>query len=92
VGEEIPLEARIVACCDAWNAMRTDRVYRNALAHDVAIAELLSNSGSQFDPRVVDALVEIVEPAGRREIAAGEPAARRRQHAAPDMLHVSVDR
>jgi putative nucleotidyltransferase with HDIG domain len=62
-GEEIPLEARIIACCDTWNAMRTDRPYRNALGVDVAVAELLSNAGKQFDPRVVDAFVSVVVPA-----------------------------
>jgi putative nucleotidyltransferase with HDIG domain len=60
-GEEIPLEARIIACCDSWNAMRTDRSYRKALSHEVAITELVANSGSQFDPRVVDAFLPIVE-------------------------------
>jgi putative nucleotidyltransferase with HDIG domain len=59
-GEAIPLEARIVACCDTWNAMRTDRSYRQALAYEVALAELLENSASQFDPRVVKALVQVV--------------------------------
>jgi putative nucleotidyltransferase with HDIG domain len=59
-GEEIPIEARIIACCDSWNAMRTDRAYRKALSHDVAVAELLSNSGSQFDPLVVDVLLRVV--------------------------------
>jgi putative nucleotidyltransferase with HDIG domain len=61
MGEEIPLEARIVACCDSWNAMRTDRAYRKALSHDVAVAELTSNAGTQFDPIVVDTVVRIVE-------------------------------
>jgi HD-GYP domain-containing protein (c-di-GMP phosphodiesterase class II) len=60
-GEEIPLEARIIACCDSWNAMRTDRSYRKALSHEVAIAELVANSGSQFDPRVLEAFLPIVE-------------------------------
>jgi putative nucleotidyltransferase with HDIG domain len=59
-GEAIPLEARIIACCDSWNAMRTDRSYRNALPYDVALAELLSNSGTQFDPDVVDVFVEVI--------------------------------
>jgi putative nucleotidyltransferase with HDIG domain len=62
-GEQIPLEARIIACCDTWNAMRTDRPYRNALSVDVAIAELLSNAGNQFDPRVLDTFVRKVVPA-----------------------------
>jgi putative nucleotidyltransferase with HDIG domain len=62
--EAIPLEARIISCCDTWNAMRTDRPYRSALSHEVALAELASNAGSQFDPRVVDALLAVVDPAG----------------------------
>jgi putative nucleotidyltransferase with HDIG domain len=56
-GENIPLVARIVACCDAYNAMTTDRSYRAALAEHEAMAELTANSGGQFDPAVVDALV-----------------------------------
>jgi putative nucleotidyltransferase with HDIG domain len=69
-GEEIPLEARIIACCDTWNAMRTDRPYRDALGVDVSVAELLSNAGKQFDPRVVDTFVREVVPAN--EPSAGE--------------------
>jgi putative nucleotidyltransferase with HDIG domain len=61
-GEQIPLEARIIACCDTWNAMRTDRPYRNALSVDVAIAELLANTGRQFDPNVVDTFMRMVAP------------------------------
>jgi putative nucleotidyltransferase with HDIG domain len=61
-GEAIPLEARIIGCCDSWNAMRTNRPYRNALSQEVAVAELLGNSGSQFDPHVVSALLAIVAP------------------------------
>jgi putative nucleotidyltransferase with HDIG domain len=60
-GEAIPLEARIIACCDTWNAMRTDRPYRKALAYDIASAELTSNSGTQFDPSIVDVLMALVE-------------------------------
>jgi putative nucleotidyltransferase with HDIG domain len=60
-GEAIPLEARIIACCDAWNAMRTDRVYRKALSHRDALAELVSNAGSQLDPSIVEALIQIVD-------------------------------
>jgi putative nucleotidyltransferase with HDIG domain len=60
VGDEIPLESRIIACCDTWNAMRTDRSYRKALSYEVALTELHANSGTQFDPGVVDALVRVV--------------------------------
>jgi len=60
-GEDIPLEARIIACCDAWNAMRTDRTYRKALSHERAVGEMVSNAGRQFDPRVVEVLLQIIE-------------------------------
>ena len=76
-GDAIPLESRIIACCDAWNAMRTDRVYRKALPFETACAELTSNAGRQFDPRVVEVLMEVIEPAGEAEVvevAVEEPA------------------
>jgi putative nucleotidyltransferase with HDIG domain len=60
VGDQIPLEARIVTCCDSWNAMRTTRPYRQALSHEVAVQELIANAGGQFDPRIVQALLEVV--------------------------------
>jgi HD-GYP domain-containing protein (c-di-GMP phosphodiesterase class II) len=56
-GEEIPLVARIVCCCDAFHAMTSDRSYRKALPLEVAVEELRANSGTQFDPVVVDALL-----------------------------------
>jgi HD-GYP domain-containing protein (c-di-GMP phosphodiesterase class II) len=56
-GEEIPLLARIVACCDAFNAMTSDRSYRKAMPAAEAVAELRRARGTQFDPAVVDALV-----------------------------------
>jgi HD-GYP domain-containing protein (c-di-GMP phosphodiesterase class II) len=59
-GEAIPLEARIVCTCDAWSAMTTDRSYRRALSHDEAKAELRKCAGTQFDPRVVDALLAVL--------------------------------
>jgi HD-GYP domain-containing protein (c-di-GMP phosphodiesterase class II) len=58
-GEAIPLVARIVCCCDAYNAMTTDRSYRRAMPVHVALGELLANRGRQFDPKVVDALVAV---------------------------------
>ena len=56
-GDAIPIESRICAACDAFNAMTTDRPYRRAMSLELAVAELRANAGSQFDPRVVDALV-----------------------------------
>jgi HD-GYP domain-containing protein (c-di-GMP phosphodiesterase class II) len=66
-GEQIPIAARIVFACDAYNAMTTDRPYRGAMPSEDAVAELVANTGTQFDPRVVTALMTVV--------AHGEPAA-----------------
>ena len=72
VGEATPLEARIVTCCDTWNTMRTDRPYLKALSHDVAVAELVSNAGGQFDPHVVEAFVRMVAPADQADAGSGQ--------------------
>jgi HD-GYP domain-containing protein (c-di-GMP phosphodiesterase class II) len=61
-GDQIPLLARIVACCDAFNAMTSDRSYRKAMPTHEAVAELRAGRATQFDPRVVDALIESLEP------------------------------
>jgi HD-GYP domain-containing protein (c-di-GMP phosphodiesterase class II) len=68
-GEETPLPSRIVFACDAYNAMTTDRPYRRALSSDIALEELARHAGTQFDPRVVQALVKVVEE-GRAHIVA----------------------
>ncbi len=60
-GTEIPLEARIISTCDAFNAMTTNRSYRRAMAPAQAAAELRANSGTQFDPRVVDAILALLD-------------------------------
>jgi HD-GYP domain-containing protein (c-di-GMP phosphodiesterase class II) len=59
-GEETPLIARIVCCCDAFSAMTTDRPYRRALSEDEALTELRRCAGTQFDPAVVAALDAVV--------------------------------
>jgi putative nucleotidyltransferase with HDIG domain len=56
-GEDIPLAARVVAVCDAFQAMISPRPYRAARTREQAVAELQRNAGTQFDPRVVDAFV-----------------------------------
>jgi putative nucleotidyltransferase with HDIG domain len=63
-GTEIPLEARIVSCCDSFNAMTTTRSYRNAMPVSAAVSELIRCAGTQFDPRVVDALLRVVGQPG----------------------------
>jgi putative nucleotidyltransferase with HDIG domain len=59
-GDDIPLAARIVFCCDAYSAMTTDRPYRAAIEPSIALAELRANAGSQFEPRVVEAVCAVV--------------------------------
>src|SRR5436305_3150062 len=59
-GARIPLGSRIISACDAYAAMTADRPYRDAMDADDALREILSRSGSQFDPAVVDALSDAV--------------------------------
>jgi putative nucleotidyltransferase with HDIG domain len=59
-GEAIPIESRIVTCCDAYSAMTTDRTYRAAMPIDEALSEVSHCAGTQFDPRVAAALVKVV--------------------------------
>jgi hypothetical protein len=70
-GDDICLEARIIACVDAYDAMTTDRPYRAVLSKAEAIEELRQNSGSQFDPRVVEVLLKYLEapPEARKATA-----------------------
>jgi HD-GYP domain-containing protein (c-di-GMP phosphodiesterase class II) len=60
-GEEIPLESRIILVADAFEAMTSHRPYSDGISVDDAIEELRACSGTQFDPDVVDALVDLVE-------------------------------
>jgi putative nucleotidyltransferase with HDIG domain len=73
VGEAIPVESRIISCCDAWNAMRTDRPYRRAMPLADALQQMHDNSGTQFDPGVVRALVTVVEAQSPAQAAPAEP-------------------
>ena len=59
-GEQIPLASRIVFACDAWHAMISDRPYRPAMSPADALDEIRLSAGSQFDPRVAQALLEIL--------------------------------
>lgn len=60
-GEEIPLGARILSVADAYQAMTSDRPYRNALTVETAVEELEVNKGKQFDPNVVDIFLRILK-------------------------------
>ncbi|MGL6277977.1 MAG: HD-GYP domain-containing protein [Gaiella sp.] len=59
-GEEIPVEGRVMAVADAFDAMTSERPYRAPLAVDEALAEVERCAGSQFDPRVAAAFVDAV--------------------------------
>jgi diguanylate cyclase (GGDEF)-like protein/putative nucleotidyltransferase with HDIG domain len=56
-GEDIPLGARIICACDAYNAMITERPYKSSMPRGAAVAELARCRGTQFDPQVVEALL-----------------------------------
>lgn len=79
-GKEIPLGARIVAVCDAFDAMTTNRPYRLRIGEPAALAELGRCAGTQFDPRVVEAFTNVL---GREMAAAEETAALRTRPLSP---------
>ncbi|MGE5405272.1 MAG: HD domain-containing phosphohydrolase [Candidatus Saccharibacteria bacterium] len=60
-GNEIPLECRILAVANAYDAMTNDRPYRKALTHEEALAELKRCAGEQFDPSIVEKFTEIID-------------------------------
>ena len=58
-GEQIPLSARIVALVDAYDALSTKRVYKEALPHELCVAKIAEAAGTHFDPRLVDVFLQI---------------------------------
>jgi two-component system, cell cycle response regulator len=66
-GEAIPLGARIIFVCDAYDAMTSNRSYSGAATPAQALAELRACAGTQFDPQVVEAFVSTLERAGRTD-------------------------
>jgi HD-GYP domain-containing protein (c-di-GMP phosphodiesterase class II) len=60
-GPQIPLEARVFALADAFDAMTSDRPYRRAMQVEVALDEIAAGAGKQFDPDVVEAFLELVD-------------------------------
>ncbi len=60
-GEQIPIEARIIHACDAFQAMSSDRPYRRARPRDWILKEIRAQACRQFDPRVADALLHVIE-------------------------------
>ena len=76
-GADIPRGATIVSCCDAYNAMTTDRPYRSAMTVEEAVAELRSKAGSQFNPAAVEALVEVLGAGAAASPPGGRPVEQR---------------
>ena len=72
-GEEIPLGARLVAVIDAWDAMTSDRPYRKAMSKTAAIAELRRAAGTQFDSKLVDAFLHVLDRLDREGVSTTEP-------------------
>jgi HD-GYP domain-containing protein (c-di-GMP phosphodiesterase class II) len=60
-GDDILLEARIIAVVDTYDAMTSDRPYRKALSHEIAVAEIKKYSGTQFDPYVAEAMLTLCQ-------------------------------
>jgi len=77
-GDEIPLGARIFAVADTFDAMTSDRPYRRALPWEAARDEIIRHSGSQFDPQVVEAFLEVYKEWVRERDKEKAPAAQRR--------------
>jgi HD-GYP domain-containing protein (c-di-GMP phosphodiesterase class II) len=63
-GNEIPLGARIIAVADSYDAMTTDRPYREALCKEVALNTMITKAGTQFDAYAVECFVDLVERDG----------------------------
>lgn len=61
-GNQIPFGARIIALAEGYEAMTSDRPYRRALSHSMAVAELWREAGGRYDPRLVDTFVRLVSP------------------------------
>ncbi|WP_035056409.1 HD domain-containing phosphohydrolase [Desulfuromonas sp. TF] len=63
-GKDQLIEARILAVADTYDAMTSDRPYRKALSHDIALQEIADHAGTQFDPEVADAFFQLCKEGG----------------------------
>ena len=70
-GPDVPLMARIIAIADTYDAMTSDRAYRRALPHEVAVTEIERCSGTQFDPEVANVFNEGLDQYRESEVAKG---------------------
>jgi putative nucleotidyltransferase with HDIG domain len=88
-GDAIPLLSRIIATCDAFVAIATDRPHRRGIGAEAALAQVFQGSGSQFDPRIVEALVAAL--AGDERQQGPAPAGRRVRGARPDLARAIAE-
>jgi len=84
-GRGIPIEARIIHACDAFQAMSSDRPYRRARPRDWILKEIHAQSGRQFDPSVAEALLQVVE-SGEVAVSGTAGSARHEDHK-PAFVH-----
>ncbi len=71
-GHNIPLVGRVISIADAYDAMTSDRAYRRALPHEVAVGEIERCAGTQFDPELADAFVRLVDAYRKDMLERGE--------------------
>jgi HD-GYP domain-containing protein (c-di-GMP phosphodiesterase class II) len=74
VGDEIPLLARIIFACDAYDAMTTERPYSPARTPEAALAEMRETAGTQFDPEIVKRLEHVVRFTPVEQLPVPQPA------------------
>lgn len=73
IGEDIPIVGRIICVADSYDAMHSSRVYREKMENDEIIEELKRNKGTQFDPRIVDAFLAVLQDIGNFDDLASLP-------------------
>ena len=81
VGEETPIDARIIHVSDAYDAMTTNRSYRRGMSHERAISILMENAGIQFDPRIVATFIALPHEVLTRQLDSTERANEQEQTA-----------
>ena len=74
-GTDIPIPGRVMAVVDAYDAILTRRLYREPLSHEQAVACIVAERGSHFDPDVVDAFIDVAPLLARLTAEGGSPAA-----------------
>jgi HD-GYP domain-containing protein (c-di-GMP phosphodiesterase class II) len=91
-GDEIPLEARITAIADAYNAMISERPYREGYSHQTVLEEIKRNAGAQFDPDLVEKFLQMIEDFGLDEDSISFPDQTSLQQNTITMQYVQRDR